>query len=258
MVVDSHAHLTLPQFDKDRRTVIERARKTGLEHIITVGLGVEDCRKALMVAEEYDFISVAVGVHPHDTKTIDEKAYSVLKDLTSHEKVVAIGEIGLDFYRNLSPREIQVEHFRKQLHLAREVSLPVIIHDRDAHHEVVTILREEQAETIGGVIHCFSGDWSMAEACLDLGFYLSIPGTITFRDSGPYQDLVKKLPLNRLLVETDCPFLTPRPFRGKRNEPAHVCYVAQTLARLKQMDVSEVAEITTHNAQKIFNIVLPY
>ena len=254
MLIDSHAHLTLPRFDDDREMVIQRAREAGLKHIITVGLEIEDCRKAILLADKYDFIFASIGIHPHDVKSIDPKTYSLLKKLSAHEKVVAIGEIGLDFYRNLSPRKIQIQRFREQLQLAREVSLPVIIHDREAHQETVKILQEERAETIGGVIHCFSGDLSMAKACLDLGFYISIPGTITFKNSQDYQDLVRELPLNRLLLETDSPFLTPHPFRGKRNEPAYVYYTAKTVARVKNIDVAELADITTCNAQKLFGL----
>jgi len=254
MLIDSHAHLTLPQFDDDREMVIQRAREAGLKHIITVGLDIEDSHKAIMLTDEYDFIFASIGVHPHDVKSIGTKTYSQLKKLSDHHKVVAIGEIGLDFYRNLSPRKIQFQRFREQLQLAREVSLPVIIHDREAHEDTVQILQEEGVETIGGVIHCFSGDLKMANACLDLGFYISIPGTITFKNSREYRDIVRELPLNRLLVETDCPFLTPHPFRGKRNEPAYVRYTAETIARLKNIDVAELAEITTANAQNLFHL----
>jgi len=256
MLIDTHAHLSLPQFDKDRTEVIKRARDAGIKHIITVGTDSDDCRKAVALAQEHDFISAAVGIHPHDAKTINAETYSLLRELAADDNVVAIGEIGLDFYRNLSSQEIQVQHFREQLWLAREVSLPVIIHDRDAHQKVLQILQEEKAETMGGVIHCFSGDWEMAKACLDLGFYISIPGTITFKKSDAYHKLVRDLPLDRMLVETDCPFLAPYPFRGKRNEPAYVQYVAETVARIKRIAQEELAKITTQNAQKLFNLFL--
>ena len=256
MLIDTHAHLSLPQFDKDRTEVIKRARDAGIKHIITVGTDSDDCRKAVALAQEHDFISAAVGIHPHDAKTINAETYSLLRELAADDNVVAIGEIGLDFYRNLSSQEIQVQHFREQLWLAREVSLPVIIHDRDAHQKVLQILQEEKAETMGGVIHCFSGDWEMAKACLDLGFYISIPGTITFKKSDAYHKLVRDLPLDRMLVETDCPFLAPHPFRGKRNEPAYVQYVAKAVAGIKGLGCEAFAEITTQNAQKLFNLFL--
>jgi TatD DNase family protein len=254
MLIDTHAHLSLPQFDKDREEVTKRARDAGIKHIITVGTDSDDCRKAVALAEEHDFISAAVGIHPHDAETISAETYSLLREFAADENVVAIGEIGLDFYRNLSLRETQIRHFREQLRLAREVFLPVIIHDREAHQEVLKILREEKAETMGGVIHCFSGDWEMAKACLDMGFYISIPGTITFKKSEEYHKLVRDLPLDRILVETDCPFLAPHPFRGKRNEPAYVKYVAEAIALLKGIGIEEVAKITTQNAQKLFNL----
>jgi TatD DNase family protein len=254
MLIDSHAHLSLPEFDKDREEVIKRARDAGIQHIITIGTDSDDCRKAVALAKQYDFISAAVGIHPHDAKTITSGTYTLLRKLAEDKKVVAIGEIGLDFYRNLSSRETQIPHFRKQLKLAREVALPVIIHDRDAHQEAVKILQEGKAETVGGVIHCFSGDWDMAKACLDMGFYLSIPGTITYKKSDEYRKLVSKLPLDRLLVETDSPFLTPHPFRGNRNEPGYVQYVAETVAWVKGIPQEELARITTKNAQTLFRL----
>lgn len=254
MLIDTHAHLSLPQFDKDRTEVIKRARDAGIKHIITVGTDSDDCRKAVALAQEHDFISAAVGIHPHDAKTINAETYSLLRELAADNNVVAIGEIGLDFYRNLSSQEIQVQHFREQLWLAREVSLPVIIHDREAHQKVLQILQEEKAATVGGVIHCFSGDWEMAKACLDMGFYISIPGTITYKKSEEYHKLVRDLPLDRMLVETDCPFLAPHPFRGKRNEPAYVQYVAKAVAWIKGLGCEAFAEITTQNAQKLFNL----
>jgi len=253
-MIDSHAHLTLPQFDHDRNIVIQRAVAVGLTHIITVGIDIEDCKKALNLAQEYTMISVAVGIHPHDTKSVNAETYRDLKALAAQASVVAIGEIGLDFYRNLSPPKTQVRCLRKQLQLARDVSLPVIIHDRDAHREIVEILQQEQAEEIGGVIHCFSGDWTMAKTCMDLGFYISIPGTVTFKGSGVYQDLVRAIPLQRMLVETDCPFLAPHPCRGKRNEPAHVRFVAEAIARIKGKDIEEIKEHTARNARELFQL----
>jgi len=256
MLIDTHAHLSLPQFDKDRTEVIKRARDAGIKHIITVGTDSDDCRKAVSLAQEHDFISAAVGIHPHDVKTINAETYSLLRELAADNNVVAIGEIGLDFYRNLSLRETQLHHFREQMRIAREISRPVVIHDREAHQEVLKILQQEKAKTIGGVIHCFSGDWEMAKACLDMGFYISIPGTITYKKSEEYHKLVRDLPLDRMLMETDCPFLAPHPFRGKRNEPAYVKYVAEAIARIKGIGIEEVAKITTQNAQNLFNLVL--
>lgn len=254
MLIDSHAHLTMPQFDKDRDAVIHRAYKAGLVHIVTIGTDIADCHKAVALAEAYDSISVTVGVHPHDVKRIGNNTYAQLRRLATHEKVVAIGEIGLDFYRNLSPQEEQREHFRRQLRLAREVELPVVVHDRNAHQEVASILQEEGASAVRGVIHCFSGDWEMAQSCLEMGFYISIPGTVTFKGSDAYSAMVRKVPTERLLVETDCPFLTPHPFRGKRNEPAHVRYVAEKVSKIKDIDAAKLGEITAHNAIDLFGL----
>lgn len=256
MLIDSHAHLTMPQYHDDREEVIQRAHEAGLVHIITVGTDIADCCKAVNLAEAHETVSATVGIHPHDVKAINNGTYDHLKDLAAHEKVVAIGEIGLDFYRNLSPQAIQRHHFRQQLQLAWEVSLPVVIHDRDAHQDVVTILCEENAVTVGGVIHCFSGDWDMAKRCLDMGFYISIPGTITFKPNDGYYDIIRKIPLERLLVETDCPFLAPKPFRGKRNEPAYVHFVSEKAAQIRGIDPAELGAAITRNAIELFRLPL--
>lgn len=241
-------------YDQDRDEVLRRAQEAGLTHVITVGTDLDDCRKAVALAEQFPQVFAAVGIHPHDTNAINDHTYAELSNLCLHKKVIALGEIGLDFYRNLSPQEVQVRHFRAQVRLAREVSLPVIIHDRDAHELVMRILREEQAREVGGVIHCFSGDLHMANACLDMGFYLSVPGTVTFKKSGEYQALIRELPLERLLVETDAPFLTPHPHRGKRNEPAYVRYVAEAVARIKGVEEAEVAAHASANARAVFRL----
>ncbi|HOC38350.1 MAG TPA: TatD family hydrolase [Thermodesulfobacteriota bacterium] len=251
MLIDSHAHLTMPQFDADREAVIVRAQEAGLAHLVTVGTDLADCEQALALAEAYERISVAVGIHPHDVQSITDDTYERIRNLASHKKVVAIGEIGLDFYRDWSPRDEQRKHFRKQVQLAREISLPVVV-----HKEVVTILQEEKAYHIGGVIHCFSGDWPMAKACLDMGFYISIPGTVTYKGSHAYRDLIRAIPTDRLLIETDCPFLSPHPFRGKRNEPAYVLYVAREVGRIREVDSEEIGELTTHNAMTLFNLAV--
>lgn len=253
-LIDSHCHLTMPAYDHDREEVLRRAQEAGITHIITVGTDQEDCRKAVALAEQYPQVFAAVGIHPHDTSAIGDYTFAELRTLCLHKKVVALGEIGLDFYRTLSPQEVQIQHFRAQVRLAREISLPVIIHDRDAHELVLRILREEQAGQVGGVIHCFSGDLTMAKACLDLGFYLSVPGTVTFKKSSGYQEIIRELPLDRLLVETDAPFLTPHPYRGKRNEPAYVHYVAQAVARIKGIEEAEVAAQTSANTRLVFRL----
>jgi TatD DNase family protein len=208
----------------------------------------------VQLAEEFDFIYAIVGIHPHNAKDIDDKSYDFLRTWARHAKVRALGEMGLDFFRNHSPREVQLKRFREQVTLAREVRLPVVIHDRDAHRETLAILKEENAADVGGVIHCFSGDYAMASACMDMGFYISIPGTVTFNKAQTLQEVVRRVPLECVLIETDCPFLAPVPFRGKRNEPAYVSYVARTIAEIKKLSFETVAEVTFQNACSVFGI----
>ena len=254
MLVDSHAHLGMPQFNGDRQEVIRRAIDNGVERIFTVGTDIEGCRKAIEIARDNERVFAIIGIHPHHARHVDESTYSNLKSLSNDSRVKAIGEIGLDFFRNLSPRETQMASFREQIHLARELGLPIVVHARDAQKEVLTILREEGARETGGVLHCFSGGYEIAKSCLDLGLFLSVPGTITFKNSSRLRADVKKIPLDRILLETDCPFLAPMPFRGKRNEPAYVKIIASKLAEVKGMDFDEVARITSRNAQTVFRL----
>jgi len=254
MLIDSHAHLEMSDYDADRDAVIKRALDQGIEKIITIGIGMKECEQALALARAYPFIYAALGLHPHNAKRDSSRLFDFIKERAGNEKVVALGEMGLDFYKNWSPQQDQIRCFHEQLSLARELKLPVIIHDRDAHAETVAILKEEQARDIGGVIHCFSGDYRMASECIDMGFYISIPGTVTFKNAATLHEMVKKLPLERLLIETDAPFLTPHPFRGKRNEPAYVRYVADKIAEIKKLPLEEVARATTENAINLFRL----
>ena len=254
MLIDSHAHLDLPEFNNDREEIIAKAKENEISHILTVGINLKSSKQAVRLADSHDFIYASIGIHPHDTKQIDEHTYSALKSLSSNEKVIAYGEIGLDFFRNLSPREVQIGRFREQIALAGELGLPLIIHDRDAHREVFEILKEERAQDVGGIIHCFSGDYSMAKKCMDMGFYISIPGTVTFPKARDLQAIVEKLPLSRILTETDCPFLAPVPRRGKRNEPSFVRYVSEKIASLKGISFEEVAEVTSRNFMDLFGL----
>jgi TatD DNase family protein len=253
MLIDSHAHLELSEFDDDRDGVIQRAKENGVAYIVTVGIDLEDSRKAVAIAKRYDAVYATVGVHPHDAKSVDETTFDSLKQLSASEKVVAYGEIGLDFFRNRSPREIQIQMFGEQLELAGELGLPVIIHDREAHREIMEMLGGWKDRS-GGVIHCFSGDYDMARKCLDMGFYISIPGTITYRTSETLRDVVRKIPIDRILVETDCPFLSPEPKRGRRNEPANVVYTARRIAEITGLPFEDVARITSENARNVFGI----
>lgn len=253
-LIDSHAHLDLPEFDSDRDAVLERARASDVKTIITIGIGRRECREALRLAERIPFVYATVGIHPHNAGELDLALLDFLEASGRSPRVVALGEMGLDYYRNLSPAEAQRRCFRAQLDLARSLKKPVVVHDRDAHDDTMSILREERAADIGGVLHCFSGDAAMAFACIDLGFSLSIPGTVTFKNAAVVQEVVRRVPLEWLLVETDCPFLTPVPHRGKRNEPAHVRLVAQKIAEIKGISLEEVAAATTANARRVFGL----
>jgi len=254
MLIDSHAHLEMPDFKKDLEAVIQRAKESGVEYIFTVGTEKKDWKRALEIAHLHPSVYAILGVHPHNAKEIDDQTYSLLTGWCGDEKVKAYGEIGLDFFRNLSPRDTQLKRFREQIGLAKKLGLPIVVHDREAHRETVEILKSEKAEECGGIIHCFSGDYEMAKVCMDMGFYISIPGTITFKNAEGLREIVRKIPLESLLVETDAPFLTPEPFRGKRNEPGYVRYTAQKLAEIKKVSFEKVAEVTTENTLRVYRL----
>lgn len=255
MLIDSHAHLETPDFKKDLEAVIQRAKEAGVEYIFTVGTEKKDWRRTLTIAESHPSIYAILGVHPHNAKEIDDETYPLLRELCKNQKVKAYGEIGLDFFRNLSPKELQLKRFREQLRWAKELRLPVVIHDREAHQETLEILKSEGAKECGGIIHCFSGDYQMAKACLDLGFYISIPGSITFKNAESLREIARRIPLESLLIETDAPFLTPAPFRGKRNEPSYVRYTAQKLAEVKNIPFDKLAEATVQNALRAYRLL---
>jgi TatD DNase family protein len=254
MLIDSHSHLEMPEFQKDLKEVIQRAKDSGVEYIFTVGTEKKDWNRALGIAHSHPSVYVILGVHPHNAREIDEETYPTLKKLCADDKVRAYGEIGLDFYRNLSPREVQLKRFREQIQIARELGLPIVVHDREAHKETLEILKSEKAEEYGGIIHCFSGDYKIAKECIEMGFFISIPGSITFKNTGGFQEVVRQIPLESLLVETDAPFLTPVPFRGKRNEPSYVRYTAQKVAEIKKVSFEKVAEVTTENALRVYRL----
>ncbi len=255
ILFDTHAHLGLESFfEKDLKAVIRRADAAGVKYIATVGIDLPESRKAVAIASRHDGIYAIVGVHPHEAKGVTDEVLEEMARLARHEKVVAYGEIGLDFYRNHSPRHTQMAVFREQVRLARELKLPIVIHDRDAHAETVKILKEEKADEVGGIIHCFSGDVRMAWDCIAMGFFISIPGTVTFKKARQVHEVVREVPLDYLLVETDCPYLTPVPHRGKRNEPAYVRFTAMAAAALKKRPFEEVAAATTANARRVFNL----
>ena len=233
---------------------VERAQAAGVEKMMVIGTNVADSIKAIELAHQYPGLYATIGIHPHDSKNADEAGYERFKALAADPKVVAYGEIGLDFYRDHSPKPVQRREFARQLNLAGELGLPVIIHDRDAHREVYDIIRSEEGYRNGGVIHCFSDDYEWAKRFVDLGFVISLPGTITFPKSYVQREVAEKLSLDDLLIETDAPFLTPVPYRGKRNEPAYVGYVAEAIAKVRKLDREEVAAETSANSRRVFNL----
>jgi TatD DNase family protein len=253
MLVDTHAHLDSARFNEDREDVISRSLAAGVHAIITVGVDLDSSRKAVALAEHSPHVYAAVGVHPHEAARVGQDDLAELARLSEYQAVVAIGEIGLDFYRNLSPADRQKEILVAQLQLASQMDKPVIIHDREAHPETMSILRDE-AQGLRGVLHCFSGDLDMAIQAAQMGFYISLAGPVTFHNARRLQQLVRELPLHCVLIETDCPYLAPHPHRGRRNEPAYVRLVADEIAALKELPFERVAEITTANASQLFKL----
>jgi len=263
VLIDTHAHLDFRQFDDDRNAVLDRAWQAGLIAVITIGIDLKTSRAAVALAEAHERVFATVGFHPHDAKTADDAALIELRDLARHSRVVAIGEMGLDFYRDRSPRDVQRRVFRRQLQIAAELGKPVVVHDREAHADTLEILRQWIAESqttfseYRGVLHCFSGNLALAQAVIELGFFIGVDGPITYRNARKLPDIVKALPLDRLLVETDAPFLTPHPHRGQRNEPAYVRLVAEKIADTKNLPLEEVAQATTANAKALFQLDVP-
>jgi TatD DNase family protein len=252
MLIDSHAHLEMKEFDHDRDEVIGRAGRAGVDYIVTVGTNLDLSRKAVALAGHHENIYATIGIHPHDAGKIGNNTYDELKKLAGGKKIVAYGEIGLDFFRNITPQKQQIERFSEQLQLAKELHLPVIIHDRDAHDQSLEMVKASGIRQ--GVFHCFSGDYAMARKCLDLGFYLSVPGVVTFDKAITIQNVVRQVPLSSLLLETDCPYLTPVPYRGKRNEPAYIVRTAKKVAEIKGLPWEEVAAIAARNTLSLFHI----
>lgn len=259
MFVDSHAHLDGPEFDADRDEVIQRARDAGVSTILNVGTGDPHSgalERAVELADKHRDVYAAVGTHPHDARLFDHKAEQRITGLIKQSpRVIAWGEIGLDFHYDNSPRDVQLKVFRRQLQLARDANLPVIIHTREAEKETVEILKSEWASCgLPGVMHCFSGSLQLAQQAIELGFSISFSGIVTFKKAEDLRGVAREVPLDRLLIETDCPFLAPVPFRGKRNEPAYVLEVARCLADIYGMSVEKLGEITTANFWRVFSL----
>ncbi|MFQ6391550.1 TatD family hydrolase [Priestia aryabhattai] len=254
MLFDTHVHLNAEQYEDDLQEVINRALEKGVQNMVVVGFDEPTIKKAIQIAETYDFIYASVGWHPVDAIDMTDEHLAWIEELAQHPKVVALGEMGLDYHWDKSPKEIQKDVFRRQIRLARKVKLPIIIHNRDATEDVVTILKEEHVEEVGGIMHCFTGSIEVAKQCMDMNMYISFGGPVTFKNAKKPKEVAAELPLDKLLIETDCPYLTPHPFRGKRNEPGYVSYVAEQIAELKGITYEELADITTANAKKLFGI----
>jgi len=254
MLVDTHVHLNARQFSDDRDEVIQRAFDAGVSRMVVVGFDEETIRLAMEIVEEHDDIYAAVGWHPVDAIDYKEAHLERLEELSKHPKVVAIGEMGLDYHWDTSPKNVQEQVFRKQIRLAKKVKMPIIIHNREATTDVIRILQEEKVEEIGGIMHCYSGTMEEVQPCLDMNFHISLGGPVTFKNAKEAKEVAKIIPLDKLLVETDAPFLAPHPYRGKRNEPSYVTLVAKEIAQLRGMEYEEVANITTKNALNFFGI----
>lgn len=252
--IDTHVHLNADQYDEDLEQVISRAREKGVQKMVVIGFDTKTIKRAMALAEADPDIYAVVGWHPVDAVDCTEEDLKWIEELAAHDKVVGIGETGLDYYWDKSPKDVQQELFRKHIRLAQRVKLPLIIHNREATADVLRILREEEAELTGGIMHCFGGSVETAREAIRLNFMISLGGPVTFKNAKTPKEVAKEIELEHLLIETDAPYLAPHPFRGKRNEPSYVPLVAEEIARLKEISVEEVAKITTQNAEKFFRI----
>jgi TatD DNase family protein len=255
-LIDTHCHLDWNSFEADRAAVIDRAVEAGVTRMITIGVDVPSSRRAIEIAEQYAAVYAAVGVHPNDCAGFDKAMWQGIRSLAQHPKVVAIGEIGLDYYWQKVEHDVQARAFCAQLELAAEINKPVIIHSRDAAPDVLKILEDfaQRVSRITGTLHSYFDDLAICARAFAIGFYIGVTGPITFKKSDREREIVRQVPLERMLIETDAPFLTPVPHRGERNEPAHVRHVAEAIAQARGQGVEVVAQQTTHNAERLFNL----
>ena len=253
-IVDTHCHLDMIDSGNDVDARVQTAAAAGVAPIITVGIDLPSSKNAVLLAARYQHIYATVGIHPHNVQGLTDSAYSELEELCKKPEVVAYGEIGLDYVKQYAPRDTQRAHYERQVDLARKMQIPLVIHDREAHEDILHVLRNRAPFAAGGIMHCFSGDWNFARKVLDLGFFISIPGVVTFKKAAAMQEVATKAPLDKLLLETDAPFLAPEPLRGKKNVPEYILYAAQKIAELRGMSLAELARVTTENARHIFRI----
>ncbi len=261
-MIDTHAHIDFKEFDDDQEDVIERFFEGGGEKFINVGCTLQSSLRSYELAKDNENIFASVGIHPHDADTVNETTLAKMEEIAKHYKVIAVGEIGLDFFKSATSREVQIKAFKLQLELAENHNMPIIIHCRDAYNDLIDILREYKTSKWDGVIHCYTASWDIAEKFLDMGFYIGFTGIVTYyknklecADSEPeIYKTIKNMPLNRILIETDCPYLSPVPERGKRNEPLFVKHVAEKIAQIQKMSFSEIEDQTSANAKRLFQI----
>jgi len=253
-LIDTHCHLDMEAYEQDLEQVLHDALSAGVKNIITIGIDLNSSQKAVDIARRYDHIYAAVGIHPHEATSCTEATLRAIEELAHDEKVVGYGEIGLDYAKLYAPVDVQQKAFAEQLQLAKKLNLPVVIHDRDAHADTMSILQDNAPYPRGGVMHCFSGDLELADQVIALGLYVSIPGIVTFKNAADLQKVAQNVAADRLLLETDGPFLAPTPFRGKRNTPDKVLYTAKRVAELRSTSVEEIAHVTTANACNLFNL----
>lgn len=256
MMIDTHAHLDMEAYDGDRQEVIQRAMDSEVDYILNIGCDLESSLRSIELSEQYDFIYATAGIHPHDVKDINGTTYRELEKMLAHPKVLALGEIGLDYFKNYSPQDLQRRHFKLQIELARAAGKPIIVHSRDAKEDILSILSQHYPNggEPAGIFHCFSGDEDMAQQALDMGFYISFAGPVTFKKAEPLRQVAKMVPADRLFVETDCPYLTPVPHRGKRNEPSYVNHTAEKIAEIRGLKIEDVQRTTAHNFYELFGI----
>lgn len=254
MIFDTHAHYDDERFDEDRDSLLKELHQKGISYILNASASLESLDATIELSGKYDFIYAALGIHPHDADKMNEDVLNKIRVLSKNKKVVAIGEIGLDYYYDNSPRDIQCYWFERQIELAKELCLPIIIHDRDAHEDTINIIKKTNVKQVGGIFHCFSGSAQMAMDMLKHNLYIAIGGPVTFKNARKTVEVVNAIPLAKLVVETDCPYLAPEPYRGKRNNSGYLAHTIQKIAEIKGVSEAEVAEVTLANAKKVFKL----
>lgn len=254
MFFDVHAHYDDEKYKQDRKEVLERAHESGVEYIVNSASSVASLEETVKLAHNYEYIFAAVGIHPHDVDNVDEEIFNKVYMLAKKSKVVAIGETGLDYYYDFVSRDLQKKWLREHIELAKNLNMPLVIHNRESHEDVLRIIKSEKAKTVGGLFHCYSGSVEMAEIIMKNNFYISVGGIVTFKKVRKIIEVIRSTPLDRLLIETDCPYMTPVPYRGKRNDSSYIVYTARKIAEILKMDVEEIAEVTKQNAKTLFGI----